>query len=521
METVVPADLTALSDEEIVALEEALVAEFDALHDAGSADVAVLTEIAEAVEQVRTEQTVRAEAAEQNAAALAALAERVRPAAEIDPEDDDDEVAPAVEAEVIEEAAPVAEPVLAAAPKPASARAVRRTAPAVAPKKAEPEVVITAAADIPGVAGGASIDTLALAKAMHAKARTLSNGSGYVPVASITLPIEHKMTADLAHNLDVLEQATNPAALTAAGWCAPSQNLYDLFSIDSGDGLIDLPTVQITRGGLNVPAFLGIGDADGALWTWTEDDQDTPESTKPCLYIPCPDFNDYRLVAEGLCITAGNLTDRAFPELTRRFVSLAVNAHLHRLSAAIINEISGTATGVTMSAINSSAAGSLLHAIDVQVADYRSQYRMSVNAILDVVLPHWALGLIRADLALRTASGLTNVSDAEVTAHFATRHVRAQFVADYQPLYGMGPATAFPSNIEFLIFPSGGYVRGSGGTIDLGVVRDSVLNATNDYTAAWTEELYLVAQVGPDAREVDVAIDVAGYTGCCPEPVPS
>jgi hypothetical protein len=61
-----------------------------------------------------------------------------------------------------------------------------------------------------------------------------------------------------------------------------------------------------------------------------------------------------------------------------------------------------------------------------------------------------------------------------------------------------------------LLYPAGGFVRGDGGVIDLGVVRDSVLNATNDYTAAFTEQLYLVAQLGPNAREVEVAIDVNG-----------
>jgi hypothetical protein len=64
--------------------------------------------------------------------------------------------------------------------------------------------------------------------------------------------------------------------------------------------------------------------------------------------------------------------------------------------------------------------------------------------------------------------------------------------------------------VSFLLYAAGSYVRGDGGTIDLGVVRDSILNATNDFTAAWTEQLYLVAQVGPDAREVTVAINVDG-----------
>jgi hypothetical protein len=204
-----------------------------------------------------------------------------------------------------------------------------------------------------------------------------------IPVASINLPMEYKLGADMAYNMDVLKSATAPAALTAAGWCAPSNNFYELFGVDAGDGLIDLPTVQVTRGGLNVPGFIGLEDAEDALWTWTEDDQDDADgggdATKPCLKIPCPEFEDYRLEAEGLCVTAGNLTDRAFPELTQRFVSLTVNAHLHRLSAAIINKVRATAVGVTMGGINATAAGSVLNAIDLQVADYRSQHRMSVN----------------------------------------------------------------------------------------------------------------------------------------------
>jgi hypothetical protein len=74
--------------------------------------------------------------------------------------------------------------------------------------------------------------------------------------------------------------------------------------------------------------------------------------------------------------------------------------------------------------------------------------------------------------------------------------------------------------MQFLMYPAGGYVRGDGGTIDLGVVRDSVLNATNDYTAAWTEQMYLVAQLGPKAHRVTVQLAEGGYTGCCPTDAP-
>lgn len=541
MKTEMPADIAAISDEDLTTIEASLIAEFDEQVDAEANDLALLTEIAEAIEAVRAEAGARVAAAEENAQKVAALADRVH--ATIDPEEGDDDEAPA---DAQTEAAPVAEePIADAEDAPAeteerelvtasadkstkapSAKAVARRSPAPVVSKPAPEVVITAAADIPGVAGGTNLgDTVTMARALHAKARTLSNHSGYVPVASINLPIEHKVGADLAHNLDVLKDAANPASLTAAGWCAPSQNIYDLFGIDAGDGLIDLPTVQVTRGGVNVPSFIGYADAveNGGLWTWTEEDQDSGYATKPCVYIPCPDFTDYRLEAEGICVTNGNLTDRAFPELTSRYIQLVLNTHLHRVSASIVNKIAAT-TGPTIAMNNIPAAGTsgrLLSALELQASVYRSKYRMSVNSVLEVLLPVWARGVLRADLAMRTGVDLVNVSDAMLDEYFATRRVRPQFLHDFQPLTQFaepsGEVKSWPGIINFIMYAAGGYVRGDGGTIDLGVVRDSVLNATNDYTAAWTEQMFLVAQMGPNAVRVEVDLATDGHTGCCPE----
>jgi hypothetical protein len=554
MQTVIPENIAEVSTEDIAKIETDLVTEFDALIDAGSTDVAVMTEIADAIEAIRAEQTARVEAEQATLEAVATLADRVHSAdqadeivAESDPEGDDD----ADEAEAVTEIADdtttiteVAETeateqerelVTASAdktPKAVAASAVARRSSTPQVAEAQPEVVITAAADVPGFAGGASIDRLGIAKAMHSKARTLSNGSGMVPVASINLPIEHKLGADLAYNMDVLDRATAPEALTAAGWCAPSQNLYTMFGIDAADGLIDLPTVQVTRGGLNVPNFLGIdydlGTAEiEGTWEWTEADQNDSEATKPCVYIPCPDFTDYRLIAEGICVTNGNLTDRAFPELTRRYVDALVNAHLHRVSAQIIDKIVLSAELINMTPVTqTSSAGRLLGAVDLSVASYRSKYRMGVNSVLEAIFPLWTKEMLRADLANRAGVNMTAVTNAQIDEHFAVRGVRAQFVHDWQPIQRFNvpynlPLPAFPTDLNFLIYPAGGYVRGDGGTIDLGVVRDSVLNATNDYTAAWTEQMYLVAQLGPKAHRVNVTLAEGGYTGCCPTDAPA
>jgi hypothetical protein len=135
-----------------------------------------------------------------------------------------------------------------------------------------------------------------------------------------------------------------------------------------------------------------------------------------------------------------------------------------------------------------------------------------------VVLPTWARGVVRSDLAKRNGLALFDVTDAMIAEWFDIRGVRVQFVGDYQArgsgLPGQTAAiTAWPTSIEFMIYAAGTFVRGDGMSLDLGVVRDSTLNAKNDHTAAWTESCHLIAKFGHESRRYQVAICTDGTTG--------
>jgi hypothetical protein len=519
METVVPESITDLDAAELAELEEALTAEFDKKYDGDEqAPLAELTEIADALKAVRSEVTSRVEAAEAEAVQRAELADALR----VEAVEETEVEAEVVETEAVAEVVEVeAEPVAASARKaaPAAALAAREVQAPVVPTA---DVVITAAADIPGVPVGATLDRSALAAAFVKRSRGLADHSPRIGVASVDTGIADEFKIGPRDDADAIITAAvnstlagkDAAALVASGgFCAPSDNLFELFGIEGRDGLIDLPTVGISRGGINVPDYVGLDAVANALWEWTEQNDIDASTEKPCLQVPCPDFTDYRLMADGLCVTAGNFIDRAFPEQVARTLDLAMTAHLHKVSAATIGDIAATATAVSVTTVPSDAAGDILNAIDLQVADYRSQYMMSMNSVLDAIFPAHVLGMIRSTLAMRAGVPTTNVSDAEVKAHFATRNVRAQFTLDYAPLFSSAAATAWPTSTKFLLYPAGGYVKGDGGTIDLGVVRDSVLNATNDFTAAWTEQFRVTVQKGPAAREVTVASNVDGQTG--------
>ena len=64
-----------------------------------------------------------------------------------------------------------------------------------------------------------------------------------------------------------------------------------------------------------------------------------------------------------------------------------------------------------------------------------------------------------------------------------------------------------------MVYAAGTFMRGNGLTLDLGVVRDSTLNETNDHTAGWTEECFLVAMVGHESRQYTISFAVNGRTG--------
>lgn len=407
---------------------------------------------------------------------------------------------------------------------------VRRRQDAKRGGPAKELATITAAAGISGIEPGGRIgDIRGIARAMHERARNLpANGSaGRVPIASIHREFEHTIGLDASPEeaWEIVKRASDPQSLVAAGgWCAPSVVIYDFFNIAAAEQLLDLPTVNAARGGIRFPTSLSISDFLDDIWLWTETNDiqaATGSGTKPCARPPCPTFNEERLAMHGYCVTAGNLTEWAYPELIDNFIALTVAAHGHVVSNRHIAIMVAGSTAVTGTGTGglAGAVAPILDNIELQAVDYRIRYRMRWDSVLEAVFPVWTYAVIRADIAKRNGySNPFQVTDAEIRSWFDLRGIRAQFVIDWQ--VGAGaypgqatPATDWPSNVQFMIYAAGTWVQGTGPTINLGVQRDSTLNAKNDHTAAWSEEGTLVAKIGHDSRVVTVPIDPDGVTG--------
>lgn len=419
---------------------------------------------------------------------------------------------------------------------------------------------VTASIDIPGVAHGTDLPDLAsLAEAFQRKARAIpvtrdGKGAPHHLVASVRNSFEH--TLDERTNPATVEELwrdmTKPenqkALVAGGGWCAPSQIMYDFFNIaEETDGVIDLPTVGVSRGGVRFPISPAIGDvffqnagsspASGFggfafsmsnatdPWLWTESDDQltvTGSVNKPTLRVPCPTFSEQRLECYGISLTAGNLTDDAYPESTQNFIRLLRAAYSHAINARLIGLMDTAAGGATTigAVATDGPATRLLNAVALAAMDYRAKFAMSTQATLEVIVPYWVRDVIRADLTLRPLTDLSAlaVADAQIAAYFAARNVRVQWVNDYQVRGSNQPGsssnlTVWPATVNFLVYAAGTFLHGTGLQLDLGVIRDSVLNAENDYTAVWAEECHLIAQVGHSARKYTCAFAVSGQVG--------
>lgn len=316
----------------------------------------------------------------------------------------------------------------------------------------------------------------------------------------------------------------------AAGWCAPSEILYDLCSLSTLDGMLDIPTLQASRGGFQIPEDGGpnfatiydlIGDEGDVILT--EYDVENG-AEKVCVEVPCPDFVDVRLDVAYLCLTGNLLQQRGYPEAVTQFSQEAITALAHKVNESMIARlVAGSTAPATIAepASSDDAASNVLAAVELAIMDMRYRNRMSLNATVEVVFPAWVVGPIRASLARRRGVAELAVSDSEIVSWFTLRGARVQFVYDWQDAFsggafgGSASATAFPTTVTFLVYPAGTWVKGEQDVINLDTVYDNAMLTTNQFTALFVEDGLSAMKMCSDSRLYTTDVNPAGLTACC------
>lgn len=647
-----PDDLATLSDEDLEALTVNAADAFAELYQDGARklstdELTVLGQLKDAKLALDGEKVAREALAEANAAKAAEFAAAMAPA--VVEADEDVEVvetlAAAATSVVVEAPALQTEAVVtqfADAPRgPISVARVARAKDVSVITSVKARSPFRAAVNVPGVTAGADLDmdqvSLAFAdmveaarpSAVHAAQGQGVRFSQKHQIAQIVKPFAPEAIAgedaDAAIKYVTNEKNLKGGSLVASGgWCAPSSTIYDLCELESRDGLLSIPEIQVTRGGVRFtqgPDWADIFGATGFCFTEADDtagtyntnevqslteggagltsftltfggqttaaiaasstaaqvqsaiaalstvgvgnvyvtgpagastgpwsvtfinalgDTNVAQMTstptggtgtltvatvnqgggaggvanKPCNVVPCPTFTDVRLNVCGVCIQAGNLMNRAYPELVKRYVSGALTGHAHRMSTNVLFAMAAGSDAVTVATLGNGtgAASPVLSAIELQVEDMKYRYRMQRSTTMEAIFPFWARGVIRADLSRRQGVDLINVSDAQIDGWFRARGINAQFVYNFDNLGGASQATAWPTNLRFFIYPAGTWVRGSSDLITMSMLHDSTLNATNNFTAIFTEEGWSVMKLCHMSRLVSVAVCPNGNT---------
>jgi hypothetical protein len=124
------------------------------------------------------------------------------------------------------------------------------------------------------------------------------------------------------------------------------------------------------------------------------------------------------------------------------------------------------------------------------------------------LMPTWAKSLLRSDLARMLNEPVFDVSDAQIEDWLSIRGINVSWYIDGATGAGQifgaqsaGAILAYPSTVQWFLYPEGSFLFLDGGSLDLGIVRDSTLNSTNDYRI-FAETFEAVAFVGVESLQV-------------------
>ena len=359
-----------------------------------------------------------------------------------------------------------------------------------------------------------------------------SEGNGdRVIVASIQgeYPEERRLGNDLSENMDKINDVISPEAVTAAGGlCAPLEPYYGIQVISEASRPVRdaLANFGADRGGVRYLPPPHLSDVSDAIGITTEAEDSVGYNSdgssghaiyKPCLHVTCGSEQTVTIDAIHRCLTFGNFAARTYPEQVQAWIQLALASHARTAETKLLDAISAECTQVT-AANTYSASRSLLPQLDAAVAGYRSRHRASDGLRLHIMLPSWAKGALRADLArgYTYERSALSVTDEEITSWFTARNVTVSWYVDSETgknqVFGAqstGALNAFPSTVRWYLYVEGSFVFLDGGTLDLGLVRDSELISVNDYQI-FAETFEAVAFFGIEALAITSTVTYDG-----------
>ncbi len=224
-----------------------------------------------------------------------------------------------------------------------------------------------------------------------------------------------------------------------------------------------------------------------------------------------------------MCLTFGVLQTRIFPELAVANNKLALVAQARLADSALLAQIKAGSTAVTDAGTAWGAVRDLMNTVGRASMYFRDRYRLR-TAPLRAILPAWILEALRTDLLDGPDWGRDwgkhyGVSEDEIRTFFSNRNINVTFALDssapategggFFPTITGNALPAFPTSVQWALYPEGAWLFLDGGQLDLGIIRDSTLARTNDYMQ-FSETFEAAAKIGGESLWITSTIDVSG-----------
>jgi hypothetical protein len=384
-------------------------------------------------------------------------------------------------------------------------------------------VAITAGADIPGYTAGSSMDSMndvaeAMSKRLHGLRRVNGGDGEQHIVASVTtkFPESRTLSTDAESNWAKIQSVSGPEALVASGGhSTPFAIKYDIFGMGTTARPVRdaLPHFQADRGGIRFITPPVLSSYSSAVGVWTNSKDITPGTdVKASLTITAASENTVAIDAVTLQLQFGNLMTRAYPELIARHNELGLIQHARSAEQNLLTKIGAASTAVTTTSLIGFGRDFLVQ-IGRASAAYRSRHRLEADAPLRAIVPAWVKDAMQADLALNMP-GDSNlaIASGEIDGYVKARNVNLTTTLDgnvFGAQSGSAALNEFADSFDWYLFAEGSFLFLDGGTLDLGIIRDSSLVGTNDYKM-FVETFENIAFVGVESLKVTSTISVNG-----------
>lgn len=398
-----------------------------------------------------------------------------------------------------------------------------------------------------GVEEGAALDRRGVADSFAAAIDQVSRVPGdsiRVPLVRLQteLPASRKLSGgDSWDNMLRMEAAlaetrgSAKSLVAAGGLCSPLQTLYDIPVIGDSDRPVRdaLTRFQADRGGIQYrPAVNGVAQIGGiGAWTVTDDTNPSP-TPKSCALIDCPGVVTAQVEAIYQCLEFSNMSARFDPEYADSVARAQVIAHARFAENRLLTRLTTASTRVQSKQLLGAVRDSL-STVDHMVAYYRSVHRLNAEARLRMILPQWMFYMLATDMARQmVGDGLQvfQITQEQIQTWFATRNVAITWHLDgidptdipaspgpalvipnqqYSAVTADQVIPGFPDVVSALLFAEGDWLLLDGGTLDLGIIRDSDLVGLNRYQT-FSESFEYATFRGIESLHIAMALQPTG-----------